>query len=274
MSEAQATLLAGLRLRPAAGAPAFRIARTSYGPINPPERRIIHGIDVRTGETRRTLSAPLSDWNRWDTIGRTFYLADSLEAAYAEALAPFRRRTGDGSDPLEADAAAIGLTLEEFIALVEADCGECSFMRTGNLPASWRHARAVYTLHMPTVGSWIDIGHGDTLAALDAALGPQLSDLGYENGLTVADVLSDDRQLTTRIAAALRGLVFADGSEPLGIAYPSKRGYGTCWAYWMRRLDLGLATGAHDPRPTRAVPITERDPTLVRVSGVYGIRVH
>src|SRR5665647_442498 len=156
---------AGLRLRPAAGAPAFRTARTSYGPINPPERRIIHGIDVRTGETRRTLSAPLSDWNRWDTIGRTIYLAESLEAAYAEALAPFRRRTGDGSDPLEADAAAIGLTLEEFIALVEADCGECSFMRTGNLPASWRHARGVY-VHMPP-GRWqVPCAHETALTAV------------------------------------------------------------------------------------------------------------
>lgn len=274
MSETQAPPLAGIHLHPATQAPAFRIARTSYGPVNPQERRITVAIDPRTGESRPSLSAPIAEWSRWDTIGRTIYLADSTDAAYAEALAVFRRKTAADADPLEADAAAVGLTLEEFLAAVESDWDEGQFMRTGNLPASWRDARALYTMAMPSVGSWIDVAHGDTLAALDGALGSQLVDLGYEKGLTVADVLSDDRELTVRIAVALRNHVLPDGSEPLGIVFPSKRGYGTCFAYWMRRLDLGIRVGVHDPRPIGAQEITEQDPALIRVSSAYRIRVH
>jgi len=274
VTEAQASPLAGIRLHPATGASALRIARTSYGPVNPQERRITTGLDSLTGESRPSLSAPIAEWSRWDTIGRTIYLADSADAAYAEALAAFRRRTAADVDPLEADAAAVGLTLEEFLAAVDSDWDEGLFMRTGNLPASWRDARALYTMAMPSSGSWIDVAHGDTLAALDGALGSQLVDLGYEKGLTVADVLGEDRELTVRIAVALRNHVLPDGSEPLGIVYPSKRGYGTCFAYWMRRLDLGIGAGADDPRPIRPQEITEQDPALVRVSNTYHIRVH
>jgi hypothetical protein len=265
---------AQVRLRPASGAEAYRIARTSYGPLNPPERRVVESIDPGTGETRRSFSAPLADWSRWDTLGRTVYVSESTDAAYAEALAPFRRATATSTDPLEADAAAVGLTLEEFLASIEADWDEAHFMRTGNLPASWRHARAIYTIRMPTKGYWIDVTHGDTLAALDHALGGQLVDLGYEHGLTVADVLGDYRQLTVRIASALRDLVLLDGSEPLGIVFPSKRGYGTCFAYWMRRADLGLEPGPDDPSAMRADPIPVGDSALERVAAAYRIRVH
>lgn len=274
MSEAQTSPLVGVRLTPASGTPAFRVARTSYGPLNPAERHVIRRVDPATGQQRARLSAPLGDWNRWDTVGRTIYLAESAEAAYAEALAPYRRRTGSGEDPLEADAAAVGMTLHEFLEQVEQEWSEACFMRTGNLPASWRHARALYAMDMPSHGYWIDITHGDTLAAIDAALGQRLVDIGYPNGLTVSDVLSDDRELTVRVATLLRDHVLEDGSEPLGVIFPSKRGFGACYAYWMRRADLELEPCADEPRAILASPVSEQDPNLVRIATTYGIHVH
>lgn len=273
MTAPQATPLSRVQLSPADGASAFRIARTSYGPVSPPERRVLSVSDPATGNESAQLSAPLTAWNRWDTLGRTIYLAESAEAAYAEALAPYRRRTTAG-DPLEADAAAMGLTVAQFVEMVEREWSQACFMRTGNLPASWRQARALYSVSMPGHGYWIDITHGDSLAALDAALGPRLVDLGYTGGLTMSAVLSDDRELTVHIATLLRDLVLHDGSEPLGVKFPSKWGFGTCYAYWMRRADLDLDPGSDEPRELRAAGISEMDPALRKIADAYAIHIH
>jgi len=61
----------GLRLMASPTVPVFRIAKSSYGPVNPP---------VREDSKRRA-------WNRWDTRGRTVYASDSAGTAYIEALA-------------------------------------------------------------------------------------------------------------------------------------------------------------------------------------------
>jgi hypothetical protein len=50
----------------------FRIATVTYGALNPEKRH--------EGESR-------DDWSRWDTPGRTIYIADSLETAFRECLA-------------------------------------------------------------------------------------------------------------------------------------------------------------------------------------------
>lgn len=52
----------------------YRIAKVSYGPLNPLER------SADPGEDR-------SGWSWFDTPGRTIYLADSRRIAFAETLA-------------------------------------------------------------------------------------------------------------------------------------------------------------------------------------------
>lgn len=49
-----------------------RIATATYGALNPEKRH--------DGEARE-------DWSRWDTPGRTLYIAGTLETAFRECLA-------------------------------------------------------------------------------------------------------------------------------------------------------------------------------------------
>ncbi len=63
----------GLALRPAAGATIWRIAKTSFGALNPEERK--------TGSKAET-------WGRYDVRQhRTIYGASPIETAYGESLA-------------------------------------------------------------------------------------------------------------------------------------------------------------------------------------------
>ncbi|MEK8229302.1 hypothetical protein NKG05_30495 [Oerskovia sp. M15] len=50
------------------------------------------------------------------------------------------------------------------------------------------------------------------------------------------------------VAQYIRDQNLFDGSRPLGIEFPSKTGYGTCWAWWNRRADDGLTPDANDPK--------------------------
>lgn len=99
-----------------------------------------------------------SGWSRFDTLGSTLYVAETEEIAFAELLAPYARILG-GKDPLAKDAAALGLSLREFIAEVAADWDEASFMQMGHVMAAWRNRRLLYTLTLDDCGYWVDIEH-------------------------------------------------------------------------------------------------------------------
>lgn len=71
----------GLVLAPSAREPAYRVALSSYGPLNPP--------------VRGPVDADVSSWSRYDTHnGRTVYTASTPGCAFDEVLAAFRRRLG------------------------------------------------------------------------------------------------------------------------------------------------------------------------------------
>lgn len=55
-------------------ATAYRIARQSFGPLNPPLRD----------------SDDVGAWSRYDTLGRTIYAASDKLTAYMEVLAYYR----------------------------------------------------------------------------------------------------------------------------------------------------------------------------------------
>ena len=92
----------GLVLVASAGEAAYRVALSSYGPLNPP--------------VRGPVGSEVSSWSRYDTYdGRTVYTASTPGCAFDEVLAGFRRRLG-ARDSLAGDAAAVGLSVPEVSA--------------------------------------------------------------------------------------------------------------------------------------------------------------
>lgn len=209
-----------------------RIARESYGPISPPFRE--PGSDPRA-------------WSRFDTPGRTIYLSADRLTAYMELLAPYRAEVNARRKALEPAANSLGLALQDYWDSVVADWDRSGHMKVGWLPGVFREGRRIYSL-VPPEGWWIDVTAMETITALHAMFdGTWPTSAGATSEpLTVSQLTSDDRVLTTAIASAIRDSVtLDDGSLPLGLRFISKHGRpaggtGVCWAYWMRQADEGL----------------------------------
>lgn len=236
---------------------AFRIARESYGPLDP---------RPRTSESLSPGEGDSSGWSRYDTVGRTIYASEDRLTAYMELLAPFRTEVTQERRALQPVADFMGVPLEDLWRDVVAEWDEQGTMRASWLPRVFREGRAVYTLSFPA-GWWIDVTATETIATLN-----DLSD-EYEltsEPLTLSHITGDDRGLTTAIAQLLREHIeLDDGTLPLGVEFISKHGRptgssGRCLAYWMREVDSGL------DEPTRIVssePINEGDPDLKAAMG-------
>ena len=120
-------------------------------------------------------------------------------------------------------------------------------------------------------GPWVDIAHSETLAALNGALGSLLYEVEVEQTLTLAEVTSGRREVTTILASWIRDQVLDNGSYPMGIRFPSKHGaVGHCWAFWLRRADIGLMD---DPVTSDAgTQIRGNDPAYTYALEHHGIR--
>ncbi|MFZ4892853.1 hypothetical protein ACL9RL_00225 [Plantibacter sp. Mn2098] len=210
---------------------AHRVARESYGPLRPL---------MRPDEDARDA------WSRFDTPGRTIYAAADSSTAYAEALAWARQDIANERRELSKTAAHFGLSIEDLWADIWDEWHANESMAPGWLPAVWRGGRRRYEVRFGR-GPWVDIDHSETLRVISGVLREELETRwGVCGGLTLADVKSERRGVTTRIAEWLRETVtLDDGSQPLGVRFSSKLGRfgdgeGTCWAYWMRQSDAGL----------------------------------
>ena len=224
---------------------ALRIARESYGPVDPVPRPVEESPQA---------------WSRFDTVERTINACADRVTASMELLAPYRTEVNAQRRALQPIADAMGKDLDALWHDIVTDWDEAGTMKASWLPRAFREGRKLYTLGFP-MGWWIDITATETLTALDdlvphpwpTAEGP------LEEQLTLAHLTGDDRVLTTAIAGALRDEVtLDDGSLPLGIRFLSKHGHpsqgtGTCWACWMRHVDRGLAE-----------PVTIRHQAVIR----------
>lgn len=240
---------------------ALRVARESYGPLNPVPRA--------AGERPEA-------WSRYDTPGRTIYACADRVTAYMELLAPYRTDVNAERRALRPIADAMGKDLDELWRDIVAEWDEVGTMKASWLPRAFREGRKLYTLDFPA-GWWIDITATETITALEdmrshpwpTAEGP----LGEP--LTLAHLTGADRSLTTAIAGALRDdVTLDDGTLPLGISFLSKHGHpangtGICWAYWMRDVDSGLA---EPTTTTHQAAIHEDDPDLAAVQAYCKIR--
>lgn len=238
---------------------AYRVAKESYGPLNPQERGF--------------LSGDRSMWYRFDTPGRTIYAAEDAKTALLEALS-WARMTASHDAYLSRTAAFFGESVETIRREVEEQWHANGHMIPGWIPANWRDGRLLYSLQFEA-GPWVDIAHSDTLAALNGALGSVLYEVEVDETLTLAEVTSGRREVTTILASWIRDQILDDGSYPMGIRFPSKHGAvgtgsGYCWAFWLRRADIGLMD---DPVSTDAgAEIGEHDPAYTYALERHGIK--
>ena len=249
----------GLWLVRAAGQTVVRLAKPSYGPMNPPPR---DGGAARAG------------WSRFDVPScRTMYAASTAYGAYAESLAPLRpaplgRLTDyfDEDDPDESRGV---------LDVVAEEWGHRHSFLPGFIPRGWRDERREYELTLPSEGWFVDVEHSASVAAMSVAF-PDL-----DRQLDVGHLRGPDRQLTTSIAAWLHTRVLDDGRFLHGIRYGSKHGSDwTDWAVWLRVVDDGgdpQADVLREPTqagPGRAIGDCNDNVALNDVCDLFGLRCY
>jgi hypothetical protein len=242
----------GLQLIPEGGERTFRVAKPKYGALSAPLREA---------------SSNFERWGRFDSLGSTLYVANDEETSYAEVLAPFKRQIGI-ADPLEGDAAAVGLKREEFLEIIAQEWQEANFMGVGAIPRQWRTDRLMYQVYGQGDGWYIDVEHPDTLSVLEEQLHDVLASEGVKT-LTTAVLRGENRRITTAVGGLLR-LCELDVGKAKGIEFGSKFGGGWCRAIWVPAegqdwtVDIVALSGE---------PILVIDEHLARASERFRIRV-
>lgn len=207
----------GLALVPAGRQPVYRLAKPSYGVLNPPARGLSSSED-RSG------------WNRFDLPGeQTIYCASSPEGAYGELLGALKI-----SGPYRASDYLDDPGEDDLYALIAQDWAELGARPPGVIDISWLYAHRMYTVTMPLAGWVIEIEHARSLTYLGAHIPLSLWERGVTE-ITVAQTRSADRYLTTELAGALAAAPLDGAAPSLGIHYYSKHGTEwSCWAVWLR----------------------------------------
>lgn len=232
----------------------YRIANASYGALNPEKR---HAADLR------------DDWSRWDTPGRTIYVADTLETAFRECLA-WARMIPSHTKKLNRLATLWDMDPENVMREVAADFEKLGHMQPGHLPFAWRDSRLIHHIGIPaTAGAWVDMEDQATLDALSLGSSTGIESFTGREEIDRGAAYSNDRAVTTRIAQWLRSVVLDDGTELAGVRFRSRVGNGICWAYWMRRTDLGLMEIA---RADSGREIRDKETAMAQVTQTWGIR--
>jgi hypothetical protein len=175
------------------------------------------------------------DWGRYDTLGRTYYLAESAECAYAEVLSTYKRLTGT-DDPLAPIAAIFGITVEELLVTVAEEWGEVDYRHIGVIPPTWRSEHRLHSLSIDDGGWLVDIQHPASIAALEAAHDGGISRFLANQGipsLNVSVLTSENRLVTTMLAEMIRDTRLDDNTTPRGIHFGSKHGGAWCRAIWL-----------------------------------------
>ncbi|TRW47609.1 RES domain-containing protein [Georgenia yuyongxinii] len=251
--------LTGLHLLRATGQVAFRVTQEQYGALTASPNEAVGALGP---------SAPAERRGRFDTIGRTAYLADSPECAFAEVLAGFRKDVGR----LAAEAALIGADPDEYVRRVTEEAVANGVSPPWAIPFEWQMARAIHECQLPRRGWWVQIDHHETLHALRRVVPAALVPPERVAALTSADLAGEDRALTTALSQAIRQSLLDDASEPHGISFRSKTLRGRCWAYWDRRRDEGLAPGSDEPISLRRVSVWSH-PAFRTVAAEYGLPI-
>ncbi|GAA1359789.1 hypothetical protein GCM10009596_15720 [Arthrobacter rhombi] len=191
---------------------------------NAPDRGPLNPVPRRQGQVAERLG-----WNRYDTVGLTIYGAAHRDTALTESVA-YRAPDANGYAALRTEAAYLGIGLDELLR----DLRQAGVPVDG-LGSEWSGSHFMYELDA-SQGEWVDIRHPLTIAALKGAGLLQRPHLWW------ADLMGEDRMLTTFAAEWLRQSELDTGSRPAGIRYASKFGMATdddhCWAMFLDPSDL------------------------------------
>jgi hypothetical protein len=130
---------------------ALRIARESFGPLDPRPRG--------SGEDP-------AGWSRYDTVGRTIYASADRLTAYLELLSPYRSEIDGTRRALQKDADFMGVALDELWSKVVAEWDEAGNMKARWLPRAFREGRVLYNLSFPA-GWWVDVSTTETISTIN-----------------------------------------------------------------------------------------------------------
>lgn len=241
----------GVALVPAGRQVLFRLAKPSYGPLNP-RRRSISSSDDRT------------DWNRFDIAGeQTIYAASSPEGTYGELLGSLKKPKAAPAAKYLDDAG--GDALDELIRQDWAAAGKR--LPPYAVDLNWLNEFRLYRLTLPASGWLVEVEHSCTVAYLGQHIPSGLWDRGIQQ-ITVAELRSADRALTTLLAEHVANVRLAEGTNPIGIRYGSKHGSDwACWSVWLRGT-IKAAIGVDQGTP---VASPARNPALAKVLAAYNL---
>lgn len=239
----------GIALVPASAQTVFRLAKPSYGPLNP-QRRTFTSADDRSG------------WNRFDLPGeQTIYAASNPEGAYGELLGSLKKPTPMAASRLFDDAH--GATMEELIAEDWAAAGKK--LQPYVVDITWLYEFRLYTMTLPELGWLVDSENSRTITYLQGNIPLRLWERSVQR-VTVSDLRSEDRFVTTHLAQQLAGARLADGDTAIGLRYGSKHGSDwDCWTVWLRNNVAAKITvdGGSPVQPP------DRNPVLAKVLDTY-----
>ncbi|MBB5918827.1 hypothetical protein BJY24_007739 [Nocardia transvalensis] len=245
----------GLVLVPSASREVYRLAKPSYGALNPLLRAV-------SGDESR---AP---WNRYDVAGqRTVYAASTEEGAYGELLAPLKPKLPVAASTYFDD---VGVD-DELDSLIKEEWDDAGFRPPRDIDLAWLAEYRLYRVTLPTMGWFIDIEAASSLSAIAKYPPQSLVDRGIGE-VTVAELRGSDRSLTTAIATRLWPITLDDNSLAHGIMYGSRHGSEwNCWAIWLRRTRRGRAPKGLIPTANHGVEVLPPavNPPLDAIMAVY-----
>ncbi len=261
MTSADATICtsSGLNIVASTGQRIFRVARSQYGPLNPPVRLPDGDVDT---------------WSRWDTPGRTIYGGSTAPGAFVEVLEyitpdPPATPLSELFDDVGPDDATT------FAEQVARELPAHGAMPYRSISQGWRQVRSIYELRLPLDGWFVNVTGAESISVLSRELEPLLHQCSVDQ-LTLSELTSSAEEmkaLTTGIATWMRDTVHLQGGErPHGIVYPSKWGSTLDnWAMWLRRTDDD--TGPDPVEITDTSGIGRHTEALIEAAGLRHMRI-
>ena len=240
-----------MALVPASGQTVFRLAKPSYGPLNP-QRRTFTSADDRSG------------WNRFDLPGeQTIYAASTPEGAYGELLGSLKKPTPMLASRLFDDAG--DATVEELVAEDWAALGKK--LSPYEVDINWLYEFHLYTMTLPQEGWLVDSEHSRTVTFLQGNIPLRLWERSFHS-VTVSDLRCEDRFVTTHLAEQLANARLTEGDKAIGLRYGSKHGSDwSCWTIWLRNnVAQSFAVDGGDP-----VKAPVHNPVLAKVLETYNL---
>ncbi|MEX0874574.1 MAG: RES domain-containing protein [Actinomycetota bacterium] len=194
---------------------------------------------------------------RWDDPRgqyRVCYAGSTPEACFVEVLAPFRADPG-----LVADTTAVASDPRD---------GIYPTVPAGTLPSSWLDHRRLGVADAR--GSFVEIGHKDTIAALRPTFLTRALGFGLPDFDAAAIRQHEPRELTRDISRHIYELDL-DGSPYAGIMYASRFGDGLgLWAIFERAGDGDLEQSSLLDN-IRGQAITPDNPDLAAALNLHGL---